>query len=58
MDPITTALVAALARLSETVVKDAYNGLKAIIVRKVGDGSDLTNALEHLEKRPNSLAGC
>jgi hypothetical protein len=30
MDPITTAIVAALAKLAEPAIKDAYDGLKAI----------------------------
>jgi Het-E N-terminal domain len=54
MDPITTAIVAALAGLSNTVVKDAYEGLKAMIVRKFGNESDLAKAVEHLEKKPDS----
>jgi hypothetical protein len=54
MDPITTTMLAALARLSETVIKDSYDGLKAIIIRKVGKDSDLTKAVDHLEKKPDS----
>jgi len=54
MDPISTALISALAALTEPVVKDAYNGVKMLIHRKFGADSGLTTAVESLEQRPES----
>jgi hypothetical protein len=54
MDPITTALVAGLAKLAEPAIKDAYNGLKAIIEKKFGAHHEIVQAVENLEKRPES----
>jgi hypothetical protein len=63
MDPITlitTALVAGAVAASKDVaaqaVKDAYAGLKALIVRKFGDKSDAEDAMAAVEKRPDSEA--
>ena len=57
MDPITAALVAAIAagatELSKTAVVDAYKGVKALIKRKFGQ-TELPEAIEKLEKRPES----
>jgi 3-methyladenine DNA glycosylase/8-oxoguanine DNA glycosylase len=54
MDAILTAIFAALGKLSETVVKDGYEALKAVIRRKFGKDSDLSDAVEKLEKNPTS----
>jgi HetE-like protein len=54
MDPITLAVVSALAKLSENVIADAYQALKAAIAQKCGVDSDVTQALENLEKKPDS----
>ncbi len=54
MDPITSAIILAASKLGETVVKDAYQGLKALIERKFGSGSDLTRAVEAVESKPES----
>lgn len=54
MDPISTALISALAALTEPIVKDAYNGVKLLIQRKFGADSRLTTAVESLEQRPES----
>jgi hypothetical protein len=60
MDPITAAIVAVLPALASDVVKsgvkDAYNGLKAVIQRKWGGEAPITNALSALEKDPKSKA--
>jgi hypothetical protein len=57
MDPITAALVAAIAagatEVGKTAVVDAYNGVKALIQRKFGQ-TELPLAIENLEKRPES----
>jgi tetratricopeptide (TPR) repeat protein len=54
MDLITTVVVGALGKLSETVVKDAYEKLKNTIKEKFGTKSDLAEAIENLEKKPES----
>lgn len=44
-DPITTGIIAAvgagLAKVGETAVVDAYNGVKSLIVKKFGKESQL-----------------
>lgn len=57
MDPttvITTAIASALSKLGESVVKEAYDKLKATIIRKYGVNSELGNAVESLERKPRS----
>ena len=54
MDPITTAIVAALASLSKNVISDSYNVLKITLKKKFGSESDLIDAVEKLEKKPDS----
>ena len=54
MDPITLAIFGALGHLGENVIKDAYEALKAAIAQKCGVKSDLTMAVENLEKKPDS----
>jgi hypothetical protein len=56
MDPITDAVVAALGKLAEPVVKDAYEALKTLIIRRFGAHSELTKAVATLEARPDSKA--
>ena len=53
MDPITTAIVAALANLSKDAIKDSYNALKVALKKKFGDESDLVDAVNKLEKSPD-----
>ena len=54
MDPISTAILAALAKLAEPAIKDAYDGLKAIIKRRFGAHHEVIQAVESLEKKPDS----
>lgn len=61
MDPITiitTALVTGAASASKDVatqvIKDAYNSLKELISRKFDNKIDLNNAIEDVEKQPES----
>jgi disulfide oxidoreductase YuzD len=58
MDPITTAIVAALPALASDLikssVKDAYDGLKAVIRRKWGNASPIAKAVDALEARAKS----
>jgi hypothetical protein len=54
MDPITTAVLAALGKLAEPAVKDGYEALKTLLVRKFGKPSEVVKAVETLESRPDS----
>ena len=54
MDAILTAILTALGKLSEAVVKDGYKALKAVIRRKFGKDSELSDAVEKLELKPTS----
>ncbi|NEP00478.1 MAG: hypothetical protein F6K58_17705 [Symploca sp. SIO2E9] len=55
MDPITTAIVAALASdLTKTAIKHSYNALKSAFKKKFGSDSDLVEAVNGLEKKPDS----
>jgi hypothetical protein len=54
LDPITIAIVGALAKLSENVIADAYQALKAAIADKCGIDSDVAKAVEEIEKKPDS----
>lgn len=62
MDPITTAIVGALAagalrgltKIGETALSDAYTYLKAILNRKFGARSGVMQALAQLENKPDS----
>ncbi|WP_017658598.1 hypothetical protein [Baaleninema simplex] len=56
MDTITAAIVVALANLSKDAIKDSYNALKTALKTKFGSDSDLTEAVEGLEKKPDSEA--
>jgi hypothetical protein len=58
MDPITAAILAALSAGGGTVaghaLVDAYNGLKATLKRKFGDESEVVEAVDRLERDPES----
>src|SRR5712691_667842 len=54
MDPITTAVLAALGQLAEPAVKDAYEAFKSLLVRKFGKPSDVVKAVDTLEAKPDS----
>jgi hypothetical protein len=60
MEPITAAILAALPALAtdtvKSTVKDAYEGLKAVIRRKWGDTGPVTKAIIALEEDPTSKA--
>jgi disulfide oxidoreductase YuzD len=63
MDPVTmiaTALVAGAVAAGKDVatqtVKDSYAGLKAVLVRKFGEKSDVVDAVERMNKKPDSEA--
>jgi len=60
MDPITTAIVTAVSAgaaagatdVGKKAIADAYNGLKALIVKKFGN--DLADAVKKVEDKPDS----
>jgi hypothetical protein len=60
MDPITTAILAVLGMIGSEVVKsgvkDAYEGLKAVIRRKWGEAAPISKAISALEEDPHSEA--
>ena len=60
MDPITAAILAVLPALAsdlvKSTVKDAYEGLKAVIRRKWGDTSPINKAISAIEEDPKSKA--
>ena len=52
---VTTAIIAALATaLSNNAIKDIYNALKSALEKKFGSDSDVVNAVEGLENKPDS----
>jgi prophage DNA circulation protein len=60
MDPITAAILAILPALAadtvKSTVKDAYDGLKAVIRRRWGEAAPIAKAISALEEDPNSKA--
>ena len=62
MDPITTAIVAALSAgaisgitdTAKTAVNDGYNKLKSLLTKKHGAGSEVVQAINKLETKPES----
>jgi hypothetical protein len=60
MDPITAAIVAVLPALASDMVKsgvkDAYDGLKAVIRRKWGETAPISKAILAIEEDPTSKA--
>ena len=56
MDPITTAIVAAIAAVGSSAIKDSYSALKALLKKKFGEESDLVEAVNKLEIKPQSEA--
>ena len=56
MDPVTLAIVTALANLSQTAIRDAYKAFKAALQKKYGIKSELLEAVNKLEQKPDSRA--
>jgi hypothetical protein len=64
MEPVTTAIVAAVSAgvaggTKEVVgkaISDTYDKLKGVLLEKFGAASDLVEAVDRLEKKPDSSA--
>lgn len=58
MDPITTAIIAALSagltEASKTAITDAYAQIKTALANKFGGTSDVVHAIEQVEAKPDS----
>ena len=54
METLIAAIIGALTKLSETVVRDAYEGLKTLLLNKCGSASSVAEALDDLEREPRS----
>jgi len=54
MEPISAAIVAAVAKLAEPGIRDAYNALKIVIKRKFGAKHEVVDAVEAVESHPDS----
>lgn len=62
MDPITTAIVAALSAgaiggitdTTKTAINDSYSKLKGLLTKKHGVDSDVVQAIDKLEAKPES----
>ena len=56
MDPITLAIVTALANLSQNAIQDAYTAFKVALQKKYGVKSELLESVDKLEQKPDSKA--
>jgi disulfide oxidoreductase YuzD len=60
MDPITSTILAVLPCLASDMIKssikDAYEGLKAVIRRKWGNAALISKAITAIEEDPKSKA--
>lgn len=64
MDPISAAIIAAVTAgfvkgagdVGQKVLVDAYEGLKHLLVRRFGDRSEIVQAVQGFEARPESTA--
>lgn len=62
MDPVSTAIIAALSAgaasgvtdAAKQAMVDAYHGLKTLISKRFGSDSEVGNALEKLQAKPDS----
>ncbi|MEZ4526099.1 MAG: hypothetical protein R2941_09300 [Desulfobacterales bacterium] len=58
LDTVTQAIAAASAagaqQVGTAMISDLYKGLKAMLIKKFGAKSDVADAVEKLEKKPDS----
>jgi hypothetical protein len=63
VDPITAAIVAALSAgaisgltaASKTAITDAYDQLKALLIKKFGSDSEVMHAVNEVEAKPDAV---
>ena len=53
---IIAGLVAGITKVGEQAAVDAYKALKAALRKKCGSNSDVVEAVEYLEKKPDAKA--
>lgn len=51
---LTGALAAGAGKVASKAVEDAYGGLKSLILKKLGAGSEAAGAVAKLEAKPDS----
>lgn len=56
MDPVTLAIVTALGNLAQVAIQDSYTAFKAALQKKYGVKSELLEAVDKLEQKPDSKA--
>ncbi len=55
MDPVTTAIIAALtSEAAKGIAKKSYQALRSLLAEKKDKESEVVNALESLESKPDS----
>jgi hypothetical protein len=58
MDPVTTAIIAAIAagitKVGEQAISDSYDALKKLLKEKFGKKSQVVKAVKQLEEKPVS----
>jgi hypothetical protein len=54
MDPITQAIVSALSNVGGRAIGDAYDALKTALRRRAPQNGEVLQAIEQLEKNPDS----
>ncbi|MGF6408360.1 hypothetical protein [Paraburkholderia sp. MM5482-R1] len=62
MDPVTTAITAALSaaasgattEVAKKAISDSYEGLKGLLKKKYGSESDVAEALDKLDDKPDA----
>ena len=62
MDPVTTAIIAALStaasgattEVAKQAISDSYEGLKGLLKNKFGGESDVAEAVDRLEDKPDA----
>jgi len=53
-DPISKAVITAVSRITNRLVKEGYDGFKALLIRKFGEMSKVARAVDEVELNPRS----
>ena len=56
MDPVTLTIITALGNLAQAAIQDSYTAFKAALQKKYGIKSELLEAVDKLEQKPDSKA--